>query len=68
MDIPVHNHSEEGLMKKLVALATVIAGLGASAAFGATHVAASTACVSVSAQVTVNGTDVVNQTVGQCTP
>lgn len=54
-------------MKKVAALATIVAGLAASAGLITTVTAsASTVCVSASAQVTVNGTDVVNQSVGQC--
>ena len=37
---------------------------GATGAFAA----GPAACASASAQVTVNGSDVVNQSVGQCTP
>jgi len=52
-------------MKKVAVLATVILGL-TGAALGTTHAHASTVCASASAQVTVNGSDVVNQTVAQC--
>ncbi len=53
-------------MKKVAALATVVVSLAASAVVGVTHVHASTVCASASAQVTVNGSDVVNQSVSQC--
>jgi len=55
-------------LKKLAALLTVVAGLTGTAAFGATHVHAATACASASAEVNVNDSDVVNQSVAQCTP
>jgi hypothetical protein len=60
--------TKEGLMKKVAALATVVFSLAGTAVFGVTHASASTACVSASAQVNVNGSDVVNQSVDQCTP
>jgi hypothetical protein len=57
-------------MKKVAALATVVAGVAASALIGVTGVFAAgpSACASVSAQVNVNGSDVVNQSVSQCEP
>lgn len=54
-------------MKRIAALATVVAGLAASAGLLTTVTAsADTVCASASAQVTVNGSDVVNQSVAQC--
>ena len=55
-------------MRKVAALATVVLSLAGSAVVGVTHVHASTACASASAEVQVNGSDVVNQSVAQCTP
>lgn len=54
-------------MKKVAALATILAGFAASAGLITTVTAsASTVCASASAQLTVNGSDVVNQSVSQC--
>ena len=69
--VVVHRQTREGKgitpMKKVAALATVIAGLAASAGLLTTVTAsADTVCASASAQVTVNGSDVVNQSVSQC--
>lgn len=62
--------SQKGMgldMKKIAALATILAGFAASAGLISTVTAsASTVCASASAQVQVNGTDVVNQSVSQC--
>ncbi|HXA28004.1 MAG TPA: hypothetical protein VN193_04580 [Candidatus Angelobacter sp.] len=57
-------------MKKVAALAAVIAGFAVTGIAGATgaFAAGPSACASASAQVTVNGSDVVNQSVGQCAP
>ena len=54
-------------MKKVVAL---IVGFVATGVVGATtaFAAGPSACASASAQVTVNGSDVVNQSVSQCAP
>jgi hypothetical protein len=54
-------------MKKVVAL---VVGIVATGVVGATSAVAAgpSACASVSAQVTVNGSDVVNQAVTQCAP
>jgi hypothetical protein len=56
------------MRKKLAALALVVVGFGASSVVGLTHAHAAVACVSASAEVSVNGSDVVNQSVDQCTP
>ena len=53
-------------MRKVAALAAVVFSLATSAVVGVTHVHASTVCVSASAEVSVNGSDVVNQSVAQC--
>jgi hypothetical protein len=55
-------------LKKLAALASVVLSLTASAVVGVTHVHAATACASASVEVSVNGSDVVNQSASQCTP
>jgi hypothetical protein len=55
-------------MKKVAALAAVIAGFAVTGIAGATSAFAAGACASVSAQVNVNGSDVVNQSVAQCAP
>jgi hypothetical protein len=54
-------------MKKVVAL---VVGFVATGVIGATSAFAAgpSACASVSAQVTVNGSDLVNQAVSQCAP
>ena len=55
-------------MRKVAALAAVVFSLAGMSVVGVTHVHAATACVSASAEVSVNGSDVVNQSVAQCTP
>jgi hypothetical protein len=56
-------------MKKVAALVTVVAGFAATAVVGAgTALAAPSACASASVQVSVNGSDVVNQAAAQCAP